>query len=99
VSDDRRHSQRALFCNEVQVVGYGPRRSSDLSAGGMFIETIASFPKDTVLQLEFKLAQDETTPIVVRARVLYVATGIGVGVEFMDLAPGDRTRIERLLPA
>jgi len=98
VSDDRRHSQRALFCNEVEVVGYGPRRSADLSAGGMFIETIASFPRDTVLQLKFKLGESESVPIVVRARVLYVANGIGVGVEFMDLEPEDRVRIERILP-
>jgi hypothetical protein len=65
----------------------------------MFIETIAAFPRDTVLQLKFKLGQDESAPIVVRARVLYVANGIGVGVEFMDLAPDDRVRIERMLPA
>jgi hypothetical protein len=99
VIDDRRQSQRALFCNEVEVVGYGPRRSSDLSAGGMFLETIAAFPKDTVLQLRFKLAENQSTPIAVHARVLYVATGIGVGVEFMDLSPEDRMRIERLLSA
>ena len=99
MSDDRRHSQRALFCNEVEVVGYGPRRSADLSAGGMFIEAIAAFPRDTVLKLKFKLAEDEPDPIVVQARVLYVADGIGVGVEFMDLAPEDRARIERILPA
>jgi hypothetical protein len=99
VRDDRRHSERALFCNEVEVVGYGPRRSSDLSAGGMFLETIAAFPKDTVLQLKFKLGDDGSEPIAVRAKVLYVANGIGVGVEFMDLSPADRMRIERMLPA
>ena len=98
MSDDRRHSQRALFCNEVEVVGYGPRRTADLSAGGMFIETIAAFPRDTVLHLKFKLGEAESPPIVVQARVLYVANGIGVGVEFMDLAPDDRVRIERILP-
>jgi hypothetical protein len=65
----------------------------------MFLETIAAFPKDTILQLRFKLAENESTPIAVRARVLYVATGIGVGVEFMDLSPEDRIRIERLLSA
>jgi hypothetical protein len=97
VGDDRRHSERALFCNEVEVVGYGPRRSSDLSAGGMFLETIAAFPKDTVLQLKFKLGEDASEPIVVRAKVLYVANGIGVGVEFMDLSPHDQTRIEQML--
>jgi hypothetical protein len=65
----------------------------------MFIEAIAAFPRDTVLNLKFKLAENETAPIVVQARVLYVADGIGVGVEFMDLAPEDRARIERILPA
>jgi hypothetical protein len=99
VSDDRRRSQRALFCNEVEVVGFGPRRSSDLSAGGMFIEAIAAFPRDTVLQLRFKLQEDEPSPIVVKAKVLYIVNGIGVGVEFMDLAPSDRMRIERMLSA
>ena len=99
MGDDRRHGPRALFCSEIEVVGYGPRRSSDLSTGGMFIEAIAAFPRDTVLKLKFKLAEDETDPIVVQARVLYVADGIGVGVEFMDLAPEDRARIERILPA
>ena len=99
MSDDRRHSQRALFCNEVDVVGYGPRRSCDLSAGGMFLETIAAFPRNTVLQLRFKLDPNEPAPIVVQARVLYVANGIGVGVEFLDLALSDRLRIERLIPA
>jgi PilZ domain-containing protein len=99
VSDDRRSSQRALFCNEVEVVGYGPRRSADLSAGGMFIETIAAFPRDTVLKLKFKLPDNEAAPVVVQGRVLYVANGIGVGVEFMDLTAEDRARIERLLSA
>jgi hypothetical protein len=88
-----------LFCNEVEIVGYGPRRSADLSAGGMFIETIAAFPRETVLDLKFKLGDSDTAPVMVQARVRYVANGIGVGVEFMDLASDDRLRIERLLSA
>jgi hypothetical protein len=99
VTDDRRNSQRAFFCNEVEVVGYGSRRSADLSAGGMFLETIAAFPRDTVLKLKFKLGENESAPVVVQGRVLYVANGIGVGIEFIDLSPDDRARIERLLAA
>jgi hypothetical protein len=99
VNDDRRHSPRLLFCNEVEVVGYGPRRSADLSAGGMFLETIAAFPRDTVLELKFKLGDSDSAPVVVQARVRYVANGIGVGVQFMDLDPNDRLRIERLMAA
>lgn len=97
MAGERRHSERVLFCNEVDVVGYGPRRSSDLSSGGMFIETIAAFPKGTVLELRFKVQEHEPEPIRVKARVLYSANGIGVGVEFLDLLPQDRDRIERVL--
>jgi PilZ domain len=63
----------------------------------MFIESIAAFPRDTVLKLKFKLGDNDSAPVVVQARVLYVANGIGVGVEFMDLTPEDRVRIEQLL--
>jgi PilZ domain len=99
VADERRErkSGRAFFCNEVEVVGYGPRRSSDLSVGGMFIESIAGYPLGTVLQLRFKLKEEDPMPIAVQARVLYSANGIGVGLEFLDLAPDDRTRIARLV--
>jgi PilZ domain len=78
-------------------VGYGPRRSSDLSAGGMFIESIAAFPRGTVLELRFRLQDGDGDPVQVKARVLYAANSIGMGVEFLDLPPHDRARIERLL--
>ncbi len=99
MADERRErkSGRAFFCNEVEVVGYGPRRSSDLSVGGMFIESIAGYPPGTVLQLRFKLKEGDPMPIAVQARVLYSANGIGVGLEFLDLAPDDRMRIARLV--
>lgn len=97
MGNERRSGDRAFFCNEVEVVGYGPRRSSDLSVGGMFLETIASYPIGTVLTLRFKLAENDGAPISVQARVLYAANGIGVGVEFLDLKPQDRARIATLV--
>lgn len=99
MADERRRHERAFYCNEVEVVGYGPRRSSDLSIGGMFLESIAGYPLGTVLQLRFKLKEEDTTPIAVQARVLYAANGIGVGLEFLDLNPGDRMRIATLVAA
>jgi hypothetical protein len=99
VANERRERQsgRAFFCNEVEVVGYGPHRSSDLGVGGMFLETISGYPTGTELQLRFKLKADDPAPIDVRARVLYTANGIGVGVEFLDTTPEDRTRIANLV--
>lgn len=97
MAHERRLNDRVFFCNEVEVVGYGPRRSSDLSVGGMFLESIAGYPLGTVLQLRFKLKEEDPTPIAVEARVLYAANGIGVGLEFLDLVPEDRMRIAALV--
>lgn len=63
----------------------------------MFIETIAAFPRGTVLDLKFRLREDDEAPVIVKARVLYSASSIGMGVEFLDLDPRDRDRIERAL--
>ena len=92
-----RKGERAFFCNEVEVVGYGPRRSSDLSEGGMFLESIAGYPIGTVLQLRFKLSENDPAPIDVQARVLYAVNGIGVGLEFLDLPAEARTKIAKVV--
>jgi len=92
--NDRRLQQRLLFCNEVEVVGFGPRRSTDLSIGGMFLESMVTFPVGSVLELRFKLNNADSDPIVVKARVSYEVPSVGVGVEFLDLTAQDRARIK-----
>jgi hypothetical protein len=91
---DRRLQKRLLFCNEVEVVGFGPRRSSDLSIGGMFLESMVTFPAGNLLDLRFKLNERDERPIEVKARVSYEVPSVGVGVEFVDLSAEDRDRIQ-----
>jgi PilZ domain len=67
--------------------------SRDISAGGMFIETRQTASGISSFRLRFNL--DDGGPIVkVTVAVRYVVGEFGVGVEFIDLSPADRDRIE-----
>ena len=77
--------------NERTVV-----KAPDLSANGMFISTSRRFPEGAVLNLQFRMA---VTNAVVRTRceVRYCLPGVGVGVEFIGIAPEAKKDIEREL--
>ena len=56
----------------------------DISAKGMFINTGAAFPEGSVLKLRFRLTRTGAR-IAARCEVRYCLSGVGVGVEFVDL--------------
>jgi PilZ domain len=93
----RRRYRRVPFIHEVEVVDVGMHRCSDLSPGGLYIETVHSFPVDSVVTLRFQLGDADEPPISVRARVLYIHEGIGLGLAFVDLNPHDRERLEHFI--
>jgi c-di-GMP-binding flagellar brake protein YcgR len=67
--------------------------SRDLSQGGMFIETRDPLPVGSEITLRFHL--NDGGPIVVAlADVKYSITKLGMGVEFLELSPADRKRID-----
>lgn len=66
--------------------------SSDLSVGGMFIRTKEPLPEGSELRLRFYL---NGGPIVIAtAQIRYVIQGMGIGVQFLDLSPADRSRVD-----
>ena len=67
-------------------------RLPDISPTGMFINTTAEFPEGAVLKVSFLLAQSDY-PIEVRCEVRYCLPGVGVGVEFIGMAPKDQQAI------
>jgi hypothetical protein len=69
-----------------------PVRAPDLSPRGMFINTSASFPEGAVLKVRFRLARSNH-PVQARCEVRYCLPGVGVGVEFIDIAPRDEKAI------
>jgi hypothetical protein len=67
-------------------------RTPDISPRGMFINTAAIFAEGAVLKVRFRLAQSNF-PIQVRAEVRYCLPSVGVGVEFIGIAPRDEKAI------
>jgi hypothetical protein len=92
---ERRIEKRISFIKEIEILGIGMRRCSDLSIGGMYLETVAIFPEGTILDLRFKLDDAKEEYIQVQARVSYVHSGMGVGLRFINLTPTDTVKIQK----
>ena len=69
-------------------------RPPDVSSRGMFIATNRAFPEGAVLKLVFRLTLTGAE-IEARGEVRYCLAGVGVGVEFLDLAPKAAQKIEQ----
>jgi hypothetical protein len=63
-------------------------RQPDISPRGMFISTATRFPEGTVLKLGFRLTRSNHA-VKTRGEVRYCLPGVGVGIEFVDMAPED----------
>lgn len=68
----------------------------DISEEGMFIATPDVFMKGSILDLKFRLFNQDQ-PISVKAEVRYVQEGVGMGVRFMNLEAEDRGRIKKFI--
>ena len=64
----------------------------DISPKGMFINTPVHFPEGSVLKVSFRLARSNHR-VETRCEVRYCMPGIGVGVEFIGIAPDDQKAI------
>ena len=100
---ERFNSYRDL---QVNYEGYSeeiPVRVPDISTRGMFINTPHQFPQGAVLNVKFILTRSNTE-IAARAEVRYNLPGVGVGIEFIDIAPElqkaieEELRVAELLP-
>jgi hypothetical protein len=93
---ERRQGSRVDLFREISCAGRGLVVRSgvaDLSAGGMFIETLRTpFPPGTLVSVRFSLQPDEP-PLVLEAEVNYVQERIGMGMRFVGLGDGERERI------
>jgi hypothetical protein len=73
-------------------------RQPDISSRGMFISTAARFPEGTVLKLSFLLTRSNHA-VNVRGEVRYCLPGVGVGIEFVGMAPEDQKAIREEIRA
>ena len=95
--DGHRQNKRVSFIKEIEVVEVGIQRCSDISIGGLYLETVHHFPMGTLIDLRFKLHDADEHVIQVQARVLYVHEGVGIGLGFVNLNPDDHVRITKFI--
>jgi uncharacterized protein (TIGR02266 family) len=100
MNDERRSQKRIPFFVEVQwegATGKHQARTSDISQGGCFIDTVAQTTVGEILLFKMRLPSGE--PIELEGEVTYVAESIGFGVRFRDLGEEDQKKIEWLVKA
>ncbi len=90
--DRRRHPRVPLvtqvYCEELMWLAF----STDVSMGGMFVETKHQAATGTRLTIRFHLQEGD--PIMEAIGVVrYVVPKLGVGVQFVEIEPIDRKRL------
>jgi len=96
-----RANSRVHCLREISVTYEGQNertvvKAPDLSVNGMFISTTRRFPEGAVLNLQFRMAVTNAV-VQTRCEVRYCLPGVGVGVEFIGIAPEAKKDIEREL--
>lgn len=100
MTEQRRHP-RVSYGREVSIGQDGifsqtNERITNISVGGVFIETAQSFAKGTVLSVRFKVG-DGKNFISCAAIVRNSRPGVGLGVEFLDLTREGKAELEAFL--
>lgn len=95
--EDRRRNKRIPFVQDAIVEGVGPRRLSDLSVGGVYLESSVSFPVGTDIDLRFKLNDADPQDVQLKARVIYIHEGVGMGLLFINLSPEITEKIKKVV--
>jgi hypothetical protein len=94
--EQHRRFVRVPFNREIDVVGsLGGNRASDISMGGLYLETRSAWNFGDVVDVNFRLRAADRQPLHMSARVVYVDPGVGVGLDFVDPPPEARRAIRR----
>jgi hypothetical protein len=94
-----RRSDRYSFAATAEVRDLGSRNEQvlitrDLSAGGCFVKTAVPLPKGSRIRMRIEHSKAEITAI---GKVTDNVTAEGMGVEFVEMEPKDRSILEKWL--
>ena len=90
VSHGRRSLPRIRFITEVRIDHNFVRRATDLSAGGIYVETLTAYPVGAVLLVSFELGG---ATLDLTAKVAFNDLGIGMGLQFQEVSFAQRLQI------
>ena len=93
-SEKKRRKERVLIVQEVKINGGVSAQAIDLSTEGMYITTLEKFEKHATITLSFWL---EKQPIEVKAKVIHLHEGVGMGVRFIGLTPDILSELKKYI--
>ena len=93
---DRRRASRIPCIIEAAFSSASPfidGRLTDLTPYGVFIDTLTTIPPGSEVTVKFSLP--EFGEIKTKGKVIWTQDNVGMGVEFVNLAPEDLQKIEQ----
>ena len=93
------HRHQYLSDLSIAYEGYEEEvqlHTPDISARGMFIHTSLHFPEGAVIKVKFRLSRSNFE-VNARCEVRYCLTGVGIGIEFVEISPEAQRAIEEEL--
>jgi uncharacterized protein (TIGR02266 family) len=100
MAESRRGPRIPVFI-DIEYAGDSPpirRRTRNLGAGGVFIETRTPLPEGLPVSLQFALP-GQTTPMRIEAAVAWSEPEIGMGLRFTGIDPAGRAAIRAFVVA
>jgi uncharacterized protein (TIGR02266 family) len=98
MDEEKRRAWRSTIILEVKYEGAGVRaetRISDLSATGVFVDTMSPPPVGSHLRLSFRLPDGHL--IEAEGVVAQAQPGIGMGIDYTKINPEDVRRIRQII--
>jgi Tfp pilus assembly protein PilZ len=91
---ERRRFKRFPFREDIIVDGTKMCSTMDISEGGLYISTIQSYDKGSVIEVTIPFKSEK---IAVKARVQHCQPGIGIGIRYIDLDDKQRAKIQEII--
>jgi hypothetical protein len=94
LEDERRQDGRTRLIIDIFFEGLdatGVASTRDISAGGLYMNTLAPIPEGAMLKLRIQFGGEQ---VIASARVVYSNPGHGVGVHFYNLPEQVRAVVE-----
>jgi hypothetical protein len=91
---DNRKCERIPFIEDILIDSTSWVRSADISEEGLYISSLQSLERNTVVEVTIPVGQEKLT---VKAKVQFCDKMVGFGLRFIDLKDKQRLKIKELI--
>ena len=91
----RTRAKERIPCSlDIVINGSLPCKAFDISEGGLFVYTDHSFHPGSVVEVSLEFGGEK---LEIKARVKHAHEGVGMGLMFIDLDNGLKSRLSKLI--